>query len=387
MSIKGMTDNVVPRFPRLGKLRKGGERIKKVKNGREYFTFGKDLDHFRFTSEHGNQDIAAVFRSAFGDAPRVVQVYLPYKTPAENFPTWCEIWDASGLVHRCDGETMTLWREGPKLVSGTKPCAGGHKDGDYRNDAVGRLSVIIPELIEAGHVGYVVMETHGKNDCANITSVLQAVYDTTPRQDLRGIAFNLRRSLENISVPGWGERSEQRSRADKWLVRIEPVADWTRLALEAAKQSALQLQEPRMTNPPDDAIAGDFEPVEDTNFDEPHEGEDDDEPEAEPEATQPAQPDNDTPAVDEKLVACLKMKTATGKELASLSREQRTELHSKLIALSPEKITEAIIALDEALVYINEHTAPERQGELFADPLIQAALDMGGRIVEGPADD
>jgi hypothetical protein len=36
-----------------------------------------------------------------------------------------------------------------------------------------------------------------------------------------------------------------------------------------------------------------------------------------------------------------------------------------------------------------EHAAllDESQGELFADPLIQAALDMGGRIVEGPADD
>lgn len=55
-------------------------------------------------------------------------------------------------------------------------------------------------------------------------------------------------------------------------MRLEPVADWTRLALEAAKQSALQLSEPAAEPADDDVEDGEFTvpAAEDTDFSEPH---------------------------------------------------------------------------------------------------------------------
>jgi hypothetical protein len=145
------------------------------------------------------------------------------------------------LVHRCDGELMTVWLEKDKYVHGSKACTGGHEKGDYMNDAIGRLDIIVPELIEAGFVGYVTLETHSKHDILNILSVLQATYETRTENPLglRGILFNLRRVQESITTPGFGNQAGKRSRVNKWLVRLEPVADWVRLQIEMANAAQM----------------------------------------------------------------------------------------------------------------------------------------------------
>jgi len=231
--IKNLTDNITPRFPRLGKLKKGGER---PENGKAP---GQDLDHFRFVSE--NPAIVQAFTDAYGETPRTIQVYIPYPTPDEAFPTWAEVWGATGLLHRCDGETMTVWQENGKYITGEKPCPGGHKDNDYLRDAVGRLDLIIPELIEAGYVGYVTLETHGKHDIRAILQTLHAVYEARSSNELglRGVLFNLRRVQESISTPGFGNQAGKRSRVNKWLVKLEPAADWMRLQLEMARSAQM----------------------------------------------------------------------------------------------------------------------------------------------------
>jgi len=231
MPVIGLTDNIQSRLPRLGKLRKGGE---KEKNSKGEEVYGKDLDHFRFTSDR--PEILDAFVEAYGETPRNINVYLPYPTPQQAFPVWSEVWNASGLAHRCDGKNMIRWLEGDKYIDGSKPCAGGHTKNDYLLDAVGRLDVIVPELIEAGFVGYITLETHAKNDIVAILATLEAVYQERQENPLglRGILFNLRRVKENISIPGYGKRSGQRSRADKWLVKLEPAAEWIRLQIEMA---------------------------------------------------------------------------------------------------------------------------------------------------------
>jgi len=233
MPIRGLTDEIRPRFPRLGKLRKGGE---KTASG-----VGPELDHWRFVG--ATPEIQAAFEQAYGKEPRSISIYIPHATPEGAFPTWCEIWGATGLVHRCDGQTMTVWLEGDKYVTGSRPCAGGHKDNDPLNDAVGRLDVIIPELIEAGFVGYVTMETHSKNDIIGILQTLHAVYDARRGNELglRGVLFYLRRVQESISTPGFGKNAGKRSRVTKWLVRLEPAADWVQLQIEMAHAAQMQL--------------------------------------------------------------------------------------------------------------------------------------------------
>jgi len=233
MPVKGLTDEIRPRFPRLGKLRKGGE---KTASG-----FGPDLDHFRFTSDR--PEIVKAFHDAFGKEPRTIPVYIPHATPEDAFPVWSEIWGATGLVHRCDGETMTVWLDGGVYKRGAKPCAGGHTNNDYLQDAVGRLEMIIPELVEAGFVGYVTLETHSKNDILSILATLHAVYEARQNNELglRGVLFNLRRVQESISTPGFGKNAGKRSRVTKWLVRLEPAADWVQLQIEMAHAAQMQL--------------------------------------------------------------------------------------------------------------------------------------------------
>lgn len=234
--IKGLTDDIVPRLPRLGKLRKGGEKTAKG--------FGEDLTHFRFTSDKA--DIVEAFTAALGPQPNRLRVYLPYQTVEQAFPTWCELWDKTGLAHRCNGETMTVWRNGSKYERGSKPCPGGHEKNDFRNDAVGRLDLLIPELIQAGFVGYVTLETHSLHDILNITRVLAGVYDA--RRDLRGIEFILSRVKENISTPGWGDKADGRTRVDKWLVRLEPTHEWMSMQIARSRATAMSLPSPEVVD-------------------------------------------------------------------------------------------------------------------------------------------
>lgn len=237
MAIVGLTDSVVGSFQRLGKLYKGGP---KTSSG-----FGADLEYFRFNSD--NKDIMAAFADAYGTQPKVINCFIPHATPEQAFPNWCEVWGKTGLVHRCDGQTMSIWLNGDKYERGSKPCMGGHEKNDPLNDAVGRLDVIIPELVDAGFVGYVTLETHGKHDILNIVKVLGAVYQSRLGNEagLRGVPFTLRRVRENISVPGFGKTAGARTRADKWLVKIEPSSDWLRVQIEMSRTEALQLDAPK----------------------------------------------------------------------------------------------------------------------------------------------
>lgn len=258
MPIKNLTDNVIPSFGVIGKLRKGGEKIEIKVEGKTRFKYGEDLDHWRFTSDR--PEVEAAFTNAFGEKPRNIKVFIPHATPEEAFSTWCEVWSATSLQHRCDGETAFIWLENGKYKRGSKPCPGGHKDGDPLNDAVGRLNVIIPELVQAGYVGYVTMETHGKHDILSISKSLQAVYES--RRDnplgLRGVMFDLRRVQEEVSTPGFGAQAEagKRSKVKKWNVKLEPAADWVRLQLEMAHNQTMMLDEPMKQLPEGDIIDG-----------------------------------------------------------------------------------------------------------------------------------
>jgi len=227
MPIKGLTDrdSLTPRFPRIGKLRKGGEKTTKG--------FGPDLDHFRFTSDR--PDAMAAFVAAYGESPRQINCYLPYATADENFPTWKEAWKAGGLQHRCDGQTCTIWLGADgKYHREPKPCPGGC-------DEIGRLEIIIPEMLEAGFVGTVAMETHSLNDMMSIMAALVNVSEMRGDNPLglRGIMFTLRRVPEKISTPGWGENKGQRQRVEKWLVKIEPAVDWVTAQMALQREGAM----------------------------------------------------------------------------------------------------------------------------------------------------
>ena len=222
MPIKGLTDTAQPFFPRIGKLRKGGPR---PKDGRAP---GRELSYFRFTSD--NPKVVAAFQQTYKDEPQEIDVYLPYRKIRDAFSTWKEEWRAGGLVHRCDGETCTVWlTEKGTYSRKPKPCPGGCKE-------VGRLSVVIPALLRAGFVGYVTMETGSLHDIISIQSSLLATVEHRGTEDLRGIGFVLRRVQREISTP---TAEGKRVRRKKWMVELQPAARWVTAQLERTPMLSL----------------------------------------------------------------------------------------------------------------------------------------------------
>ena len=216
MAIKGLTDKTEAAFPRIGILRKGGEK----KGNRP----GADLNYFRFTTD--SQPVLDAFNATYGSEPQSLNVFLPYATPDANFQAWKEHWVSGGLQHRCDGETCAIWQQQDGTYSREpKPCPGGCKE-------VGRLAVIIPEL---KRLAYVTMLTSSINDIIEITANLEAAYAL--RGDLRGIPFVLRRVPRMISTPSG--KDGQRARREKWLVNIEPAPEWVALQLRHMQMAAL----------------------------------------------------------------------------------------------------------------------------------------------------
>ena len=214
--IIGMTDdNAVPQFPRIGKLRKGAPKPTSSNAP------GKDLSYFRFTSD--NPRVEAAFKEAYGGEPQELSVYLPFASIDDCFPTWREHW-TTVLQHRCDGEVCTRWlQDNGQYCEEPVPCPGGCTQ-------VGRLNVILPELLRAGYMGLVTLETHSIHDIVNIHKTLLATIQANPDKVLTGVGFWLRRVQQEISTPG---KDGKRARRKKWMVVLQPVAAWVLAQIEA----------------------------------------------------------------------------------------------------------------------------------------------------------
>lgn len=236
MPIKHLQSERPASFPCIGKLRKGGPK-QTNQNGKE--VMGRDLDHFRFTSE--DQQAQETFATYYGAEPKAVSVYLPFATVDENFAAWLEEYRAGGLVRRCDGESCVFSRnEKGQPITTPTPCLKPR----CTCKQVGRLAVIIPQL---ARLAYVTVETHSVWDIISLTENLQAAQ--VLRGDLRGIPFILSRREREISTPA-GEDGK-RARRKKSLLFIEPDPTWVQRQLEAMRVAALpQVDQPLLTMTP-----------------------------------------------------------------------------------------------------------------------------------------
>jgi len=248
MPVKGLTDrqSIEARYPILGKLRKGDKK----RANRP----GEDLAYFRFTGEGPRfEEIEHIFYAKFGPKPDRIRVILPYRTVEESFPTWREKWRGTRariLDHRCDGEKTVLFRRKDGSYSkAAEDCPGGCS-------LVGRLNVVIPELLAAGLVGTVTVETHGTWDCVNITSVLTRAEKQAERYggSLEGMDCIIYRSHEQVKTP-------EGLPVMKWLVRIALTSEWAQGLLAAAKNQTLQLMGPQAVPESDETEPVDAEVV------------------------------------------------------------------------------------------------------------------------------
>jgi len=257
--IKGMTTDLAARFPSLGKIRKG---IRTQDPKRPLI----DLEYFRFTSAD-RPALERWWTNTFGPEPASLSVYLPYKSAAENFDAWMEEWSAGGLLHRCDGETAILHRLNDGSYS-TDPIPCPYADGRERTrqtpgcQPIGRLSLIIPELIREGHVGYVTFETHSKNDIVSITASLAETERLRAGhpEGLQGIRFLLYRAPILVSTPG---QDGKRVRRQKWLCRLVPEPEWVRARMAQLQAGAytplLDAGNPQQEEPPAEDLVNDLD--------------------------------------------------------------------------------------------------------------------------------
>lgn len=241
--IRGLTDSVRPAFPELGQLRKGA-----AKSGNRP---GADLQYFRFTSSR--PEVQAAFEAALGKEPRRVECLLPYRTVEECFDPWREAWSAGSLVHRCDGEHVVRERVAGGYVDyppGQGPaCPGGCKP-------MGRLRLILPDLLQAGYVGHVTLLTTSINDIAGLLASLHDLWESRAHHPLglKGVLMVLWREPVMISTPA-SEGNGKRVRREKWLVRLAPAAEWVQRQLAAMRQ--LDALEPGEVVPMPDAVTDD----------------------------------------------------------------------------------------------------------------------------------
>lgn len=258
MPIIGMTrredvENAAHRLV-IGELRKGGPKTDPKKPG-------PDLDHWRFTSER--PEVVAAFVAAYGAHPKIIEAYLPFPDMERNWITWYEEYDAGGMRHRCDGQTMYRWRKADGNYSdGEQPCPyfAKTKERTAANPGckqVGRLFLVLPELIKRGYVGLVSMGTSSKNDLVSITTSL---IDTERKAGkLSGILFSVARVEDTISTPAWSaddKAAGKRNRTKKYLISVTPQSEWVMKNLSLQAQQALALADGKplqLEAPVDDA--------------------------------------------------------------------------------------------------------------------------------------
>lgn len=219
MPIVGLTTNQRPMPVYLGKLRKGDTKPNASKPG-------ADLQYFRFDAGE-DAELNQLFESAFGTEANNIPVLLPFQTASENFEAWREHYVKSGLNHRCDGEMVWERNHAGELYRTDKPCPGECKQ-------VGRLSVVIPALAQAGRFGITTVLTSSKWDIATLSQLL-SYYEMLAGGNLRGVPFVLSRKPRMVSVT----YNNTRSRAEKWLIQIEPAQEWITRRLADAQRLAL----------------------------------------------------------------------------------------------------------------------------------------------------
>ena len=122
------------------------------------------------------------FIDAWGDRPTHFEALLLGETPEECFPTQMEEYLSGGMVHSCDGEWITQYRDGDtgewvKPLPNTVPCPYGPKAKKPRQRTddnpgcvpKGRLKLMIPA------VGYyeIWIETESHNDLPGVIGNLR----------------------------------------------------------------------------------------------------------------------------------------------------------------------------------------------------------------------
>lgn len=228
MPIKGLTTDIEAPgrgLPRIATLYKGD---RKPEDGRRP---GKDLKHFRVEFEPQFEDLRAVWDELYEREPKeFTPVFLAAPKASEAFSTWMEEWTATTMLHRCDGDDQVAWynpRTG-MYMQARKACEASEQGG-CKCSRIGRLNLILPELVDAsGVLGYVTIATHSVHDIITIYRYLTDIERMYGQ--LTGVPFVFGRAVRQVSAPKPGKPGE-RIRTTKSLLYIHVDPEFTKTAL------------------------------------------------------------------------------------------------------------------------------------------------------------
>lgn len=240
MPILGLTTTGRSQFPELGRLRKGAPK--------ETNRAGADLTYFRFDSP--DAVISAQFAQAYGDNPTRINCFVPRGDVDECLSAFRELYTASGLQHRCDGEFCYDYNIDGKLAPTNRPCpckdlpdmieskSGYPMKNPNKCTPKGAMNLIVPELHRFGFVRFLTSSVH---DIIKLHGELTAIRDMVGT--LSGIPLVLYRKPEPIKRPTQTEG--KRGTDIRHMVHIEISPDFAREKFTAMQQQALaSLQAP-----------------------------------------------------------------------------------------------------------------------------------------------
>lgn len=243
MPILDLQKDATPRLKRAGVIRLGYK--KKNSSGKEYPVAA---DHFVLKDAPSLTEI-------YGDKPTRLNVYLPFDEVDRNLMAWHQLWVASSLLCRGDGQRVDYAVEhqtGEVIVKRGKALATGKRGGidmtaghpvkcpgmDHglyprcekcRPNAL--LIVIIPEL---SRLAYYQIATSSIHNIVNLTGQMRWVKQEIGH--LQGVPFILELRQDSISTPG---KNGNRVRRDKYLMHLEPNPEWVKAMLAEMYKRAL----------------------------------------------------------------------------------------------------------------------------------------------------
>lgn len=238
MAIEGLSDraSLDPRFKEIGRIRKGA-----AKTGNRP---GRDLDYFRYVPDSRHQKSAEIFEQIYSTEPTSLEIHFPFDQMERVFGSWREAYGQNRLCKlRCDGARWHDWIEGDRHRHST---AGRECDLECRDTPnrcpdcpltyVGRLSVILKPMWEAGQIGLITLITSSVNDIGHLAAKL------VQWEPLTGKPFTLWRETERIGAPINGKRAG----VDSNLLHLELAEDRFLLEFQAAeRRSYEQITAPR----------------------------------------------------------------------------------------------------------------------------------------------
>lgn len=235
------------------KMRKQGEEMVPIE-------FPVPSDHFVLT------DAPGVAEAIGTDKPRELRIWFPFNDIDQVFPAYHQLWSASSLICRGDGERIEyainpqsgkpIIRDG-LAIDDFKTKDGDFKRGEFmacpgnehglysRCEACKPNAMLIVLLRDVPRLAYYQISTTSIHNIIELTEQMNYISDPKNVGKLQGVPFILKLQEREISAPSG--KDGQRRRVKRFLLSLEVDPDYYKQLMEmhrhlAAPERKLQIE-------------------------------------------------------------------------------------------------------------------------------------------------